>query len=108
MGFISKALVASGLVVVTGPFSFMATAQEYVDVEGEKEKASGAANPYGASPAQSYPATSYGTSGTPAGAPVTATGVGARPAATAACIFLLTDSSVSPKNWRRSEWPIMA
>jgi tol-pal system protein YbgF len=82
MGFISKALVASGLVVVTGPFSFMATAQEYVDVEGEKEKASGAANPYGASPAQSYPATSYGTSGAPAGAPVTATGVGARPAAT--------------------------
>ena len=81
MGFISKALVASGLVVVTGPLSFMAAAQDYVDVEGEKAKAPGATNPYSASPAQSYPATSYGTSGAPAGAPVTATGIGAAPAA---------------------------
>ena len=77
MGFISRALVAGGLVVVTGPLCFMATAQEYVDVEGEKA----ATNPYGASPAQSYPATSYGTSGAPAGAAVTATGAGAPPGA---------------------------
>jgi tol-pal system protein YbgF len=87
MGYMSKALVAGGLVVLTGPLCLMAGAQDYVDVEGEQ--AAGAArasavDPYGADPAgsdpaQAYPATSYGLNKAPAGAPVTTapTGVAA-------------------------------
>ena len=33
--------------------------------------------------------------------------MGISPWANAATIFLLTPSSVSPKYWRRSEWPMM-
>ena len=33
--------------------------------------------------------------------------MGCRPASRAAWTFLLTETSVSPKYWRRSEWPIM-
>tara|TARA_R110002110_G_scaffold415847_1_gene657740 strand:- start:1531 stop:2436 length:906 start_codon:yes stop_codon:yes gene_type:complete len=73
MQFISKALVASGLVILTGPLCFMAQAQDYIDVEAERQAQSRAvapADPYGARPAQSYPATSYGVNSAPAGSPV--------------------------------------
>ena len=36
MGYLSKTLVASGLVILTGPFCLTALAQDYVDVEAER------------------------------------------------------------------------
>ena len=98
----SKLLVASGLVLVTGPLSFQAQAQDYVDVEAERggrttpaapatatpgstdpyaspagtsaypTQAPGGTDPYSVQPAQSYPATSYGMDNAPAGTAVVA------------------------------------
>lgn len=76
---ICKKLAAGGLVLVTGPLSLTAVAQEYVDLEAERAAREAAgrpaaqADPYGVRPAQSYPATSYGLDRTPASPPVTAT-----------------------------------
>lgn len=79
----NKTLRAYGLVLMTGPLCLVAQAQNYVDVEAERAAAqaagispsatassvSAAANdPYGAQPAQAYPATSYGVSNAPAAA----------------------------------------
>tara|TARA_R110002072_G_scaffold66828_6_gene164278 strand:- start:5904 stop:6908 length:1005 start_codon:yes stop_codon:yes gene_type:complete len=79
-----KLMVTSGLVIVTGPLCLMAYAQQgYVDVEAERAAAQAAGvsypstatgtppasasnDPYGAQPAQAYPATSYGVSNAPA------------------------------------------
>lgn len=74
MRLLSKLLVAGGLVVSTGPLCFMATAQDYVDLEAEaaaREAAgmSAPTDPYGAQPAQAYPATTYGVDNS-AAAPV--------------------------------------
>ncbi|MCB1706660.1 MAG: tol-pal system protein YbgF [Halioglobus sp.] len=88
-----KLIVTSGLVIVTGPLCLMGFAQQgYVDVEAERAAAQAAGvsypsstgntvpatasnDPYGAQPAQAYPATSYGVSNAPAAtsgiAPVT-------------------------------------
>jgi tol-pal system protein YbgF len=86
MQFISKVLVAGGLVILTSPSCFMAQAQDYVDVEAERaaEAASSGttvapaapadpyrtapapADPYSAQPAKTYPATSYGLNNAPA------------------------------------------
>lgn len=101
MADISKLLVASGLVIMTGPLSFMARAQDYVDVEAERAGRTTApsstapapadpyarppadpyarpstSDPYGVQPAQSYPATNYGVNSAPAGSPVVASPVG--------------------------------
>jgi tol-pal system protein YbgF len=90
MQYISKALVAGGLVILTSPLCFMAQAQDYVDVEAERAAAAASgipspppqpqADPYGAQPARAYPATSYGLNNAPAGsavaAPVTAAPAG--------------------------------
>jgi tol-pal system protein YbgF len=73
MGYLSKLLVAGGLVALTGPLCFQAAAQDYIDVEAERaEQAARTAppDPYGVKPAQSYPATSYGVNSAPAGSPV--------------------------------------
>lgn len=69
---LQKGLLVSGLVIATSPFCFIATAQDYVDVEAERaaREAAGIAppardvDPYGARPAQSYPATTYGVPAT--------------------------------------------
>src|SRR6188474_417969 len=75
--FISKALVTYGLVILTGPLCFTAWAQGYVDLEAERAAANAAGrnsnssqssapdDPYGARPAQAYPATSYGVDSAP-------------------------------------------
>lgn len=81
MQYLSKVLVAGGLVIVTSPFSFMAQAQDYVDVEAERaaeaaRRGAATADPYGAQPAQAYPATSYGLGNAPAG-PAVGAAVGA-------------------------------
>ncbi len=92
----SKWLVASGLVFLTGPLCFMAQGQDYVDVEAERAGrttsaapatpapssttapapadpyARPARDPYSVQPAQSYPATSYGVNSAPAGSAVVA------------------------------------
>ena len=94
----SKLLVASGLVLVTGPLSFQAQAQDYVDVEAERSgrttpaapaaatpgspdpyarpsepySSTPSADPYSVQPSQSYPATSYGLNNAPAGPAVAA------------------------------------
>ncbi|QFU74756.1 tol-pal system protein YbgF [Halioglobus maricola] len=88
----SKWLVAGGLVIVTSPFCYVAQAQDYVDVEAERQGRESApqtaptvtpaaadpyaspasSDPYSVQPAQSYPATSYGMSSAPAGAAVAA------------------------------------
>ncbi len=84
----SKVLVAGGLVILTSPFCFMAQAQDYVDVEAERQGTTSAptsttpatdpysrpasTDPYSVQPAQSYPATSYGVGSAPAGAAVAA------------------------------------
>lgn len=71
-----KAVAACGLVIVTSPLCFMASAQTYVDLEAERAAAQAAgishpepttaqADPYGAQPAQAYPATSYGVNNAP-------------------------------------------
>ena len=94
---IGKALTVCGLVILTGPLCFPVSAQ-YVDLEAERAAAQAAggspasstgsttatanttspADPYGAQPAQAYPATSYGVNNAPAAptgvAPVSATG----------------------------------
>jgi len=92
---VSKLLVAGGLVILTGPLCILAQAQDYVDVEAERQgrttsssssgdrpgastPASSApadpyarpSDPYGAQPTQSYPATSYGLGNAPAGSAV--------------------------------------
>jgi tol-pal system protein YbgF len=82
MQYISRALVAGGLVILTGPLCIMASAQEYVDVEAERAAAAASgisapppqtqADPYGAQPAQAYPATSYGLNSAPAGSTMAA------------------------------------
>jgi tol-pal system protein YbgF len=81
---ISKVLVASGLVILTGPLCFMASAQDYVDVEAERRGATTTAasppkttstppsDPYGARPAQTYPVNSYGMDRAAAAPPATA------------------------------------
>ena len=78
---IRKLLGICGLVILTGPLSLIACAQQgYVDVEAERAAAQAAGggassasstapvsnDPYGAQPAQAYPATSYGASNAPA------------------------------------------
>ena len=89
MGTTGKFLLASGLVILTGPFSFPSMAQSgYVDVEAERAAARAAgqdaastnpADPYGAKPAQAYPATSYGvnSAGTAAAPAVQVSGAAA-------------------------------
>lgn len=98
MANISKLLVISGLVLVTGPLSLQALAQDYVDVEAERSgrttpsepavaapstndpyarptepyPAPASTDPYSVQPSQSYPATSYGLNNAPAGAAVAA------------------------------------
>ena len=96
MANMSTLLVASGLVLVTGPLSFQLQAQDYVDVEAERSgrttpaapatatpdsadpyarpagtapysSAPSGSDPYSVQPAQSYPATSYGMDSAPAG-----------------------------------------
>ena len=107
----SKLLVASGLVLVTGPLSFQLQAQDYVDVEAERSgsttpaapatatpdsadpyaRPAGTApyatppgnDPYSVQPAQSYPATSYGMDRAPAGSAIGAPTPGANTAAPA-------------------------
>lgn len=92
MANMSKWLVASGLVILTGPLCFMARAQDYVDVEAERMGRTApsqpqttapsrdpyapapASDPYGVQPAQTYPATSYGLGNAPAGTAVTPPG----------------------------------
>ncbi|MEZ5503877.1 MAG: tol-pal system protein YbgF [Halioglobus sp.] len=89
---------------MTGPFCFMVQAQGYVDLEAERAAAQAAgrspattttttsapapADPYGAQPAQAYPATSYGVSNAPAApssvAPTSGTAPVAAPVASAA------------------------
>ena len=77
MRYLKKLLVAGGLVLVTGPFCFMAAAQGgYVDLEAEaaaREAAGKAApeDPYGAQPTRAYPATCYGSNRDPAPPPIT-------------------------------------
>ncbi|WP_238946930.1 tol-pal system protein YbgF [Seongchinamella unica] len=85
----SKLLVASGLVLVTGPLSFQLRAQDYVDVEAERSGRTTPAapataapasadpyatpsgtDPYSVQPTQSYPATSYGMDSAPAGSAI--------------------------------------
>jgi tol-pal system protein YbgF len=75
-----KLQVTCGLVILTGPLCLMASAQTYVDVEAERAAAQAAgmsapasapastasSDPYGAQPAQVYPATSYGVDNAPA------------------------------------------
>lgn len=85
MQYLSKVLVTSGLVILTGPFCLLASGQTYIDVEAERAAAasgsappeaatpassSATADPYAVKPAQSYPATSYGVGAAPAAAPV--------------------------------------
>jgi tol-pal system protein YbgF len=73
---VSKTLVTCGLVILTGPLCFTTSAQSYVDVEAERAAAQAAGqstgtrntapeDPYGAPPAQEYPATSYGVHNAP-------------------------------------------
>ena len=70
-----KALKASGLALLAGPLSLAlvaaAYAQDYVDLEAERAAAQATGtttttDPYGASPAKAYPATSYGVNSAPA------------------------------------------
>ena len=100
MATMSKLLVASGLVLVTGPLCFKAQAQDYVDVEAERQGRTSttqapattapatdpysrqpATDPYSVQPAQTYPATSYGIGSAPAGNPVTPPTGGPQPVA---------------------------
>lgn len=73
---ICSKIAACGLVLMTGPLSLLALAQDYVDIEAERAAREAAGrpavdtDPYGVKPAQSYPATSYGLDRTPASPPV--------------------------------------
>ena len=73
-----KMLAAGGLVLVTGPLSLLAMAQDFVDLEAERAAREAAgrpaaeSDPYGVQPAESYPATSFGLDRSPASAPVSA------------------------------------
>jgi len=97
---VSRWLIAGGLVTLTGPLSFPVLAQ-YVDLEAERAAAEAAGrspptdttgntsrpvDPYGAQPAQAYPATSYGAGSAPAPptavSPVPAAGASAPSAGT--------------------------
>lgn len=86
MAFSRKALLASGLVILTGPFCYLSLAQDYVDVEAERAAAvstspadpyaprgeqAPSVDPYAPKNAQTYPATSYGVGSAPAGTAVT-------------------------------------
>ncbi|MFL3656087.1 MAG: tol-pal system protein YbgF [Halioglobus sp.] len=80
---VGKALLTCGLVILAAPLSFVASAQ-YVDLEAERAAAQAAGgstsnsvsessasvpavnDPYGARPAQAYPAASYGANTAPA------------------------------------------
>lgn len=80
---VHKAFVACGLVILTGPLCLLVSAQSYVDLEAERAAAQAAgrspdssssnstanvsapSDPYGARPAQAYPATSYGVNSAP-------------------------------------------
>ncbi len=80
MNSLSKLLVAGGLVLTTGPFSFTAVAQGgYVDLEAEaaaREAAglSAPEDPYGVRPTEAYPpATSFGVNSNPAAPPTVTT-----------------------------------
>ena len=72
MGKLQNTLLASGLVIATSPLCFIASAQDYVDVEAERaaREAAGigqrerSVDPYGARPTQSYPTTTYGAPAT--------------------------------------------
>ena len=105
MANMSKLLVASGLVLVTGPLSLQVPAQDYVDVEAERRgrttpsepaaaapsttatdpyarpsepySAPASTDPYSVQPSQAYPATSYGLNNAPAGAAIAAPPVAA-------------------------------
>ncbi|MGB1140705.1 MAG: tol-pal system protein YbgF [Halioglobus sp.] len=89
----ARVVLTGGLVMMTGPLPFMAMAQSgYVDVEAERAAARAAGqapatttaaptDPYGAKPAQAYPATSYGVNSAPTSATATTT---AAPATTTA------------------------
>jgi len=78
---VTKKLRAYGLVLMTAPLSFVAFAQNYVDVEAERAAAQAAGmsapdtgstassattDPFGVQPAQVYPATGFGASNAPA------------------------------------------
>ncbi len=111
MAYLGKWLVAGGLVLVTSPFCFMASAQDYVDVEAERGSRTTPATPDTATPAPEAaspgqgdyaypdsfstapadtgspaPATSYGLGGSAAGPALTAAPptTGAAPVAGAA------------------------
>jgi tol-pal system protein YbgF len=82
MGGFRKILKTGGLVLLVGPLSLQALAQDYVDVEAERAAKSAGSqqqpvDPYRVKPAQAYPATSFGVSTettgstTAAAAPVT-------------------------------------
>lgn len=95
---LGKWLYTYGLVILTGPLCFPTLAQ-YVDLEAERAAAAAAgrdatqanapttspADPYGAQPAQAYPATSYGVNSAPPAtgvAPSGTSGATAAPVAT--------------------------
>lgn len=78
MRYVSKALLAGGLALVVGPFCVSAQAQDFIDLEAERERAERAASepaaqsgqrpdPYAPQPARAYPATSFGDRGVPVG-----------------------------------------
>lgn len=84
MQTISKLLIASGLVIVTSPLCFIASAQDYIDVEAERaaraaagvESAPSSLDPYAVRPARAYPAASYGLNSGPTGVVDTAAPLG--------------------------------
>ena len=75
MRYSEKILVATGLVLLTGPLGCATQAQDYIDLEAERAAAAQTAapgDPYAPRGAQSYPATSYGVNSAPAGTAVAA------------------------------------
>lgn len=70
---LSKALLAGGLALVVAPLYMSAQAQDYIDLEAERERSErpdasveSRPDPYAPQPARSYPATSFGVRGAPA------------------------------------------
>ncbi|MAL96450.1 MAG: tol-pal system protein YbgF [Haliea sp.] len=70
---LSKALLAGGLALVAAPLYMSAQAQDYIDLEAERERsarseatAESRPDPYAPQAARSYPATSFGVRGAPA------------------------------------------